>query len=199
MLKRLRRQLARLGPALFDLLGRTWRLRTHGPLPPEQAVIAFWHGEMLPAWRCFAHRGAAALVSRSRDGGLLTELLEGWGFRVLRGSSSKGSEEALDEMIEAARRGRVLITPDGPRGPARKLKAGAVVAAHRAGVSLFLCRVRTKRAVRGTNWDHFLIPLPFATIDLEFVAIEIPREADRAALDETIRRAEQLLNVSSTA
>lgn len=193
MLKHLRRQIAKLGPALFGLLGRSWRLRIHGPLPPERAVIAFWHGEMLPAWRCFAHRGAAALVSRSRDGGLLTRLLEGWGFTVLRGSSSKGSEEALAEMIEAARRGRVLITPDGPRGPARKMKAGAVVAAQRAGVPLYLCRVRAAHAIRGTNWDRFLIPLPFAAIDLDFAALDIPADADRDLIDQKIREAEQLL------
>lgn len=194
MLKRLRRQLATLGPALFRWLGRTWRLRTHGPLPVDRCVIAFWHGGMLPAWLRFAHQGATALVSRSRDGGLLTELLQSWGFTVVRGSSSKGSEEALAEMVAAAQRGRVLITPDGPRGPARKMKPGAVVAAHRAGVPLYLCRVKASRAIRGTNWDRFLIPLPFATIDLDYQRLDIAADADRAQIEALIVEAERSLN-----
>src|SRR5206468_11142708 len=99
MLKRLRRRVATLGPAVFHQLSETWQLRIHGAVPPERAVIAFWHGEMLPAWKCFAHQDATALVSRSRDGGLLTRLLEGWGFTVARGSSSKGGDEAMAEIV----------------------------------------------------------------------------------------------------
>lgn len=198
MLKRLRRRLATLGPAVFHKLSDTWRLRIQGAMPPEKAVIAFWHGEMLPAWKCFADQGATALVSHSRDGGLLTELLENWGFTVARGSSSKGGDEALAEIVAAAQRGRVLITPDGPRGPARKMKPGAVVAAQRAGVPLYLCRVKAAKAVRGTNWDRFVIPLPFSTIDLEFVALDIPLEAGREAIDGLIVKAEQLLNPKAT-
>lgn len=196
MLKALRRRLARLGPLLFFWLGATWRLRCHGPLPPERAVVAFWHGDMLPVWKRFAVRAGAgdfALVSRSRDGGLLTDLLGRWGFRVIRGSSSKGGKEAWAELLAAAQRGRVLITPDGPRGPARKLKAGAVVAAYRARVPLWLCRVRCAAAIHGTHWDRFLIPLPFATVDLEFIPFPVPQEASREEIDALIAAAERLL------
>ncbi|HQR03820.1 MAG: DUF374 domain-containing protein [Proteobacteria bacterium] len=198
MLKGLRRQLARLGPALFFLLARTWRLRVTGGLPPEPAVVAFWHGLMLPVWKHFEGRQATALVSQSRDGGLLTDLLRRWGYTVIRGSSSRGNKAAWAELVAAARCSRVLITPDGPRGPARRLKAGAVVAAHRAGVPLYLCRVRCAAAIRGTHWDRFLIPLPFAAVALDFVALPVPPTADRAAIDTLIVRAEQLLNEAST-
>lgn len=194
MLKVLRRQLAKLGPALFRLLARSWRIAACGPLPPQPAVLAFWHGEMLPVWKFFAAGGACALVSQSRDGGLLTRLLESWGYRVIRGSSSKGGREALAEMVAAARNHRLLVTPDGPRGPAHKLKAGAVVAAVQAGVPLYLCRVRCTRAIRGTHWDRFLIPLPFAAITLEFVHLPLPREATREEMDGLIAAAEAALN-----
>lgn len=194
MLKALRRKVATLGPAAFRLLAKTWRLRTQGELPVAPAVVAFWHGDMLPAWLRFAHSDATALVSRSRDGGLLTHLLESWGFTVVRGSSSKGGDEALAEMTEAARRGLVLVTPDGPRGPAQRMKPGAVVAAHRAGVPLYLCRVRTGWAIHGTHWDRFLIPLPFAAIELDYRRIDIPAAADRAQIEACIADAERLLN-----
>jgi len=197
MIKALRRRLATFGPWLFFLLAATWRLRLHGPLPPERAVLAFWHGDMLPVWKRFAAQGSVALVSQSRDGGLLTQLLQRWGYRVIRGSSSKGGKEAWAELLDAAARGQVLITPDGPRGPARRLKAGAVVAAYRAQVPLWLCRVRCRAAIHGTHWDRFLIPLPFAGIDLTFIPFPVPATASREEIDGLIARAEALLNGSS--
>ncbi|GAB2181110.1 DUF374 domain-containing protein [Denitratisoma sp. agr-D3] len=199
MIKALRRQLAKLGPLVFFLLAATWRLRLTGPLPPARAVLAFWHGDMLPVWKHFAAGGDYALVSRSRDGGLLTDLLQRWGFRVIRGSSSKGGKEAWAELLAAAQRGRVLLTPDGPRGPAHKLKAGAVVAAYRAQVPLWLCRVRCGAAIRGTHWDRFLIPLPFAAIDLEFLPFPVPAQASREEIDALIAAAEALLNGAAPA
>ena len=194
MLKALRRQLARLGPLLFRLLAATWRVSLRGPVPPAPSVLAFWHGEMLPVWRQFAHLGSRAVVSQSRDGGLLTQLLQSWGYQVIRGSSSRGGKEALAEMVAAARLGRLLVTPDGPRGPAHVLKPGAVVAAAQAGVPLYVCRVQCTAAIHGTHWDRFLVPLPFASIVLEFIEVPVPPDADRAAIDSLIAATQDTLN-----
>ncbi len=194
MLKKLRRQLARLAPALIYQLARTWRIRVSGVLPTGSAVIAFWHCDMLPVWKHFADTESMALISLSRDGSLLAQLVESWGFETVRGSSSKGGREALANMVNALRMGKsVLITPDGPRGPRHKMKHGAVIAAHRAGVPLVLCRVSVSSAIHGSKWDRFLVPLPFAKIELEFVTLNIPDNADRAKLDRLNTYAEDLL------
>ncbi|MFY9329194.1 MAG: DUF374 domain-containing protein [Georgfuchsia sp.] len=194
MLKKLRRRLALLAPAIFYHLARTWRIRVSGELPEGVAVIAFWHGDMLPVWKHFADTQSMALISLSRDGSLLANLVERWGFETVRGSSSKGGSEALTNMVSALHMGkRVLITPDGPRGPRHHMKPGAVIAAHRAGVSLVLCRVSVSSSVHGSNWDRFLIPLPFASIELEFITLAIPDNADRKKLDRLNIYAECLL------
>jgi lysophospholipid acyltransferase (LPLAT)-like uncharacterized protein len=194
MLNRLRRYLARLGPALFYHLSRSWRIRIRGELPAGAAIIAFWHGDMLPVWKYFADSQSVALTSRSRDGGLLAQLLARWGFDIIRGSSSKGGSEALNDMVAALQAGRrVLITPDGPRGPRHEMKPGAVIAAHRARVPLVLCRVHASGAIHGTHWDHFLIPLPFAGVELEFVTLDIAQDADRQVLERLNTYAENLL------
>ena len=194
MLKKLRHRLARFAPALIYHLARSWRIRTSGVLPEGAAVIAFWHCYMLPVWKHFADTQSMALISLSRDGGLLAQLVERWGFETARGSSSKGGSQALANMVNALHAGRrVLITPDGPRGPRHRMKHGAVIAAHRAGVPLVLCRVSVSKAIRGSNWDRFLIPLPLACIELEFVTLNIPDNADRAMLDRLNTYAEDLL------
>lgn len=194
MVTKLRQRLARVAPAFFYHLARTWRIRVFGILPEGAAVIAFWHGDMLPVWKHFADTESVALISLSRDGGLLAQLVQRLGFETVRGSSSKGGSEALANMVDALRAGkRVLITPDGPRGPRHVMKHGAVIAAHRARVPLVLCRVNANWAAHGSNWDRFMIPLPFAAIELEFVTLDIPVHADRAVLDRLNSYAENLL------
>lgn len=160
---------SRILVAGLTLLRWTWRFHVSG-VPPTQGVLAFWHGEMLPVWAFFAGRGAVALVSQSQDGQLLASLLESWGYRCVRGSSSRGGKEALSQLIEMAKSGAlVMITPDGPRGPRGVVKPGAVRCAQQAAVSLTWCRVRCRWAWRfEKSWDRFLLPLPWAKVELEF-------------------------------
>ncbi|MBK9184626.1 MAG: DUF374 domain-containing protein [Ignavibacteria bacterium] len=65
---------------------------------------------------------SVALVSPSTDGAILADLLTDWGYTVVKGSSSRGGKEALQIMVEQAANSVVLITPDGPRGPAHVAK-----------------------------------------------------------------------------
>jgi len=122
-------------------------------------IVAFWHGTMLLPWYLHRNKNIAALISKSKDGDLLARLLKSWNYQVIRGSSSSGGEIALGIMIDFAKnKNSIAITPDGPRGPAKKLKAGAVVTAKKSGLPLVLIGVgyRNKRILR--NWDSFQIP-----------------------------------------
>ena len=178
---------------VIRLLARTWTLNVHGRLPTGPSIVAFWHGEMLPAWYAFRALRPVALVSSSKDGSLLSRLLQDWGYGVVLGSSSKGGKEALEQLVAEASTRIVLLTPDGPRGPAHQAKPGAVVASHRAHVPLVLVRMTSSRTrVFARSWDSFALPLPFATVDL-FVDSPwiIPSAATREQLDEYIAEMNQ--------
>lgn len=158
---------ARLLSILIRLVASSWRIRLSSELPLEGCVVAFWHGDMLPVWKCFSFNRAAGVTSLSKDGDLLAQLLRDWGFVVLRGSSSSGAKEVLASMTEEAKVRPVLVTPDGPRGPAHVFKPGAAVAAHRAGVDILVIDVKCRMGFRlKKNWDSFLLPVPFAKISL---------------------------------
>jgi lysophospholipid acyltransferase (LPLAT)-like uncharacterized protein len=179
----------RIFSLLFRLLASTWRFRVSGTEPQAPCVLAFWHASMTALWKYFADKDAVGVTSLSKDGDLLAALLADWGYRVVRGSSSKGGAETLETMTTLAKTHRVLVTPDGPRGPARVAKPGAVVAAHRAGVPLVFCSVRVSRAyVFRKSWDRFALPLPFARISLHFHApIICPENSTRDSIDAVIR------------
>lgn len=177
-----------LASLLIRVLARTWSVHVEGRFPTGPCIIAFWHGEMLPVWFAFRALRPVALVSPSTDGAILGTLLADWGYTVVKGSSSRGGKEALQIMVEQAASNVVLITPDGPRGPAHVAKPGAVIAAHRAGVPLILVRMRsTRTTIFERSWDRFQLPLPFAQITLHVSApIEVPSYLTREEIDGVI-------------
>lgn len=178
------------------LLARTWSVHIEGRLPTGPCIVAFWHGEMLPVWYAFRALRPVALVSASKDGEMLSALLKDWGYAVVTGSTSKGGKEALQQLVELATNNVVLITPDGPRGPVRIAKPGAVIAAHRTGVPLILIRMRaTQTKTMTRSWDAFQLPLPFAHITLHVSApIDVPQHLTREDLDKVIENVTQRLH-----
>ena len=125
-------------------------------------VLAFWHGTMLLPWYKHGNDSFAALTSKSKDGDLLSKVLKSWGYNVVRGSSSTGGDVALGIMIDYAKNNHsIAITPDGPRGPKNKFKAGAVITAKKSNKPLVLAGVGFKKKKILNNWDKFEIPFFF--------------------------------------
>jgi lysophospholipid acyltransferase (LPLAT)-like uncharacterized protein len=69
-------------------------------------IFVIWHGRLLaPTYR---HRGQdiVTLASQSADGEYITRVLQRWGYHVVRGSSSRGGDSALRDLVRLARAGR---------------------------------------------------------------------------------------------
>lgn len=143
-----------------------------------------WHGHLLVFAYHHRHAGMATLISQSRDGEYIARVTERWGYTVVRGSSSRGGTGALRAMVRVLRTGRSLaVTPDGPRGPRRKLKPGALLAARLSGVPVIPTAAAATRAWWLGGWDRFLVPRPFARVRLVYGAPRtIPHDADDAEL-----------------
>ncbi|MFA5513119.1 MAG: DUF374 domain-containing protein [Candidatus Kapaibacterium sp.] len=154
--------------SILDAISNTWRIEVNSENPvSEKGILVFWHGYMLPVWKYFGARNPYAVVSLSSDGEILSSVLHKWGFGLIRGSSSNKGKEVLNEIILKADENLILMTPDGPGGPAMEMKAGAVIAAARANVPLFLCGVMIKgKYIFSKSWDLFQLPLPFTKIEL---------------------------------
>jgi lysophospholipid acyltransferase (LPLAT)-like uncharacterized protein len=126
-------------------------------------ILAFWHGTMLLPWYLHGNPNCAALISKSKDGDLLAKILKHWNYNVVRGSSSKDGGIALAIMIDFAKNDySVTITPDGPRGPAHKFKAGAVITAKKSGMPLILAGIGYQKNKVLNSWDKFEVPYFFS-------------------------------------
>jgi lysophospholipid acyltransferase (LPLAT)-like uncharacterized protein len=132
-------------------------------------VVAFWHGTMLLPWYLNRNKNFAALISKSKDGELLGRILSHWNYDVIRGSSSSGGDVALGIMVDYAKsKSSIAITPDGPRGPAFKMKAGAVITAKKSGLPLVLLGVGYKSSRKLKSWDSFQVPYFFTKANVKF-------------------------------
>jgi len=158
------------------LLARTWRIRTEHEerwrallAAGRTHVFLLWHEALLPLlWH---HRGqnVVIVVSEAREGQYLADLGTVLGYRLVRGSSTRGASRALLGAVRELREGHsVAFTPDGPRGPRRELKPGVVAAAQRGGATIIPVHAEASRAWRLHSWDRFMIPKPAARVTVRY-------------------------------
>lgn len=160
----------------------------------EPAIFAIWHNRLaysMVIYHKFVYSRSpdhklAAIVSASRDGGLLARILELFHVRPVRGSSSRRGPQALLEMASAAKDGCDLaITPDGPRGPCYKVQEGVMALAQVTGMPVVPVSYHLSFKIRLKSWDRFQVPLPFATCRVKFGgAIRISRDTSDTEREE---------------
>jgi len=183
-------------------LAATVRLRVDGWEKLEKIVAAGkgglvlpWHGvTMLPIYYC-RNMGFYSIVSLSRDGELQNRLLRSRGFKTIRGSSARQGMRALLESIRRLREGRVMaITPDGPKGPPRKVQPGTVHLAQRSGCPVLPVGVACKPCRRLASWDSHMVPAPFARAVIAFGDPLYVRDDEDE--DDAARRIENAINAA---
>src|SRR5205823_7315525 len=113
----------------------------------------------------FPQRSGAALISASRDGDLLADAIHRFRYDVVRGSSSRLGASAILQLTQLLASGHdVVITPDGPRGPAYELGPGIIFLAQKSGAPVLPMNLEYSRCWRLGSWDRFIIPQPFSKV-----------------------------------
>lgn len=177
-----------------------WKVVGDGPYRAlrksgRPVVLLIWHGKIFVVPFFFRKRGILALVSPSQDGEFVARLMDGWGYTLIRGSGSHPMKTAWLEMVrELNEGGEVIIVPDGPKGPDRQFKPGAVKLAAETGAAMvpFSFSARRKKILR--SWDRFEMFFPFTRIAAVYgEPIEIPRGLPPESREEERLRAERLM------
>jgi lysophospholipid acyltransferase (LPLAT)-like uncharacterized protein len=155
--------------------------------PPGPAIYCVWHNRLalsMIAYFGYVRKrnrtaGLAAMVSASRDGGFLSSILDCFGVRPVRGSTSRRGRQALLELTTCAEEGYDLaITPDGPRGPCYMVQDGVIAMAQLTGLPIIPVSYNLGWKIRVKSWDRFQIPLPFSRCEMIYEKpIRVTREA----------------------
>jgi lysophospholipid acyltransferase (LPLAT)-like uncharacterized protein len=174
------RRIGLVGSLIMRLWCRTLRFRftdhahvLRSPNPEKPLLWAFWHNRLFIMGylfrRFFPGRPGAALASPSKDGEIISALLERFGIESVRGSSSRRGAAALIEMKRTLQRGSVMaITPDGPRGPKYHVNPGIIKLAQISGGSILPVHVHFSNYWTLKSWDGFRLPKPFSTVHVTF-------------------------------
>lgn len=175
--------------------------------PAGPAIYCIWHNRLalcMSAYYGYIKKhsntpGLAALISASKDGGLLAAILEKFRVQPVRGSTSRRGPQALLELTSWAERGYILaITPDGPRGPRYVVQEGAMSLAQVTGLPIIPVSYRLGWKIRLKSWDQFQIPLPFSRCEMFFEKpIHVPREATDEEREKLRLQLEQTLKAIS--
>jgi lysophospholipid acyltransferase (LPLAT)-like uncharacterized protein len=163
-------------PALLIKFLKTFIMRTKTIDPLnliENArghVTVTWHNRLMffPAMFPEATRKrTVAVVSPSRDGQYIVDLISRFGLRSLRGSSNKKGAVVQREAIKAINDGfHVSFTPDGPRGPKYRMSRGPIHLASITGTPIIPISINASSYWEVKSWDNFQIPKPFARLTM---------------------------------
>jgi lysophospholipid acyltransferase (LPLAT)-like uncharacterized protein len=164
----------------------------------QRFIYAFWHETMLlPA---VIKIKIQVLISQHADGELIAQICRYLGKGVIRGSSTRGGSQGLLQMLRSSRHSHLAITPDGPRGPRRRLQAGTVLLASASGLPIVPAGIGFSKAWRARSWDRFAVPYPWSTaICITASAIHVPPNINREQVEEYRRLVEQQLLKASEA
>ncbi|MFH1985413.1 MAG: lysophospholipid acyltransferase family protein [Pseudomonadota bacterium] len=161
-------------------------------------LLCTWHQQFFSAIRYFQNYRSfrpGLMISRSRDGEIIAGVAACTGWHPVRGSSSTGGKEALNEMVthlsERRLAGHIL---DGPKGPAGTVKAGVIRLAHAAGAVIVPFTVTADKCWYAASWDRFMVPKPFSRVRIRYGdMIRFPTPADHAGFESQRQALEDIM------
>ncbi|HEU19990.1 MAG TPA: DUF374 domain-containing protein [Deltaproteobacteria bacterium] len=136
-----------------------------------RVILASWHqrffgGFYLP--RMF-NRPISIMISKSRDGDFIADVVGRIGWRPVRGSGSRGGKKALKILIEDMKNYQLVgHIVDGPTGPPRVIKPGLISLAQHAHAAVCPTFVHYERSWTFNSWDRFMVPKPFSSAVIRF-------------------------------
>lgn len=134
---------------------------------PDPVVFCVWHRDVPAAGAWLRHQPVTSLISASRDGDFLVEVLAGGTMRFARGSDSNHAVTGARALLRELRKGgSVATTWDGPKGPEGIPKPGPRWLADASRARLVELRFEYGPHLKLGDWSRLRIPLPWTRIDV---------------------------------
>ena len=165
--------------------------------PGQSLIYASWHRGVIYSIFFYRNTRFVAMASTSDDGEIAAQGAKRFGWKVVRGSSTRRGSQALREMISLTQKGyNAGLVVDAPRGPAHVSKPGVIVLAKKSGIPLLTGIWSADRYWRVNSWDRTIIPKPFSRIVGLYsdTLIKVPPDASREDCEMYRQQLDQQLN-----
>ncbi|MBM4072241.1 MAG: DUF374 domain-containing protein [Planctomycetes bacterium] len=154
------------------------------PKTRKPFIYTMWHENMLLVPTVKSTIPVTGLISHHRDGELIAQLGHYYGMGTIRGSSTRGGSEAIEEVLKIRDSSHLIILPDGPRGPRREVKRGLVYLSSWSQMPIVPIGVGFAACWRLKSWDRLCLPKPFSHIFcVAGPVIRVPERCGKKALE----------------
>ena len=178
--KKVQKIIAFLASAYLNLVYSTSRIELIGRNKieiflnkKESFIYSFWHDQLLfcpLTWQ--SAEIIKVLISKHRDGDIITKVIDKFGFKAIRGSThkpskakNKGSLVSARQVIKSLQNGiSIGIAPDGPKGPRHEVSDGIIQISKLSHKSILPVAIGFQKKWVLNTWDQFIIPRPFNNI-----------------------------------
>ena len=158
-------------------------------------LFIFWHEYLQWTVHLWKNCNIAMMLSRHGDADVLEELAHLFGYGTVRGSTNRQGSAAIQGMRERGKEMHLTMTPDGPRGPRRRLAPGCIYLASRLQMPMIALGIGFDRPWRLPTWDRFALPRPGSRARIiSSDEIIIPPDLDRDGIEHYRGQVESLMN-----
>jgi lysophospholipid acyltransferase (LPLAT)-like uncharacterized protein len=192
--------------AIIRLIGATLNVTTSGEDTVRELLaskrpflLAFFHGRQFLLTYHLQGMPLTIMTSISYLGDIQTRTLQGLGFTIVRGSSSRGGAKVLAQTMRNLKKGfPAALAVDGPRGPHQIVKPGIIFLSKKLDVPIIPVSTSARPSrVFMSAWDKYILPFPFARAHIRFGKPFIPEidKSDESVEAECGRLANMLLQL----
>ena len=126
-------------------------------------ILAFWHGQLMMIGHVWKSKAVLNMLASSHSDGRFGAYIAGH-FNLKNVSiMSKNKSPSLRKVFKILKdRNYIGITPDGPRGPNKKVSEGIIKIAIHSQVPIIPLGFASNKNLKLKSWDSFLITYPFS-------------------------------------
>ena len=149
--------------------------------PEKDYIYCFWHQQVF-AYNCLQVRLPRLAFFVHPSWYMIPVHVSVWlkGARhLVLGSSGNNGRAAADELVGYLKQGSsTYFNPDGPYGPERVVKKGALHISMQSGLPLVALNIQPSRCIESSGWDRKQMPLLFSPITVHVAEPFIPDSDD---------------------
>ncbi len=162
----------------------------------KKVIFAFWHSLILAPIHVGRNFGTKVLIRQHSDGEDIARVIQRLGYKVVRGSTTRGGARALLSMIKKIKEEEdsLVITPDGPKGPRFIVQPGVIFLAQKTGYPIVPVSLDLTKYWELPSWDRFRIPKPFSKARIFYGdPIMVPPKLEKSEAEDYLASLERAL------